>query len=193
MAAPISHGEFGDLAMTIKVLLMQWEHLALSGGLMVTVPTARDTNVVLADGTPLVNIANHSTHLSPFLGFLWTPNDKFFMQGFYQVDVEAGGCPVSVNLDGTGLQQIGTLHDTTYQYIDLGMGSWLYRGHERFRRLTGWAWTLEAAWQRLAGGKLSSCRRQLADRRFQQLRHVGPDLRHSLGVPRPFGPDAGLC
>ena len=139
----LSHGEFGDLAVTIKVLLMQWEHLALSGGLMVTVPTARDTNVVLADGTPLVNIANHSTHLAPFLGFLWTPNDKFFMQGFYQVDVEAGGCPVSVNLDGTGLQEIGTLHDTTYQYIDLGMGSWLYRGHERFRRLTGWAWTAE--------------------------------------------------
>jgi hypothetical protein len=48
-----------------------------------------------------------------------------------------------VNLDGTGLQGIGSLHDTTYQYIDLGLGSWLYRGHERFRRLTGWAWTLE--------------------------------------------------
>ena len=89
-------------------------------------PTARDTTVVLADGTPLVNISNRSTHLSPFLGFLWTPNDKFFMQGFYQVDVEAGGCPVFVNLDGNGaMQDIGTLHDTTYQYIDLGMGSWL--------------------------------------------------------------------
>jgi hypothetical protein len=140
----LSHGEFGDLAMTFKVLLMQWEHLALSGGLMITVPTARDTNIILADGTPLVNISNRSTHLAPFLGFLWTPNDKFFMQGFYQVDVEAGGCPVFVNLDGNGvMQDIGTLHDTTYQYIDLGLGSWLYRGHERFHRLTGWAWTLE--------------------------------------------------
>jgi hypothetical protein len=139
----LSHGEFGDIAMTLKVLLMQWEHFALTGGLMVTVPTARDTNLVLADGTPLVNISNRSTHLAPFLGFLWTPNDKFFMQGFYQVDVEAGGCPVAVNVNGTGLEEIGTLHDTTYQYIDLGLGSWLYRGHERHRRLTGWAWTLE--------------------------------------------------
>jgi hypothetical protein len=139
----LSHGEFGDLAMTVKALLLQWEHLAISGGLMVTVPTARDTNVVLADGTPMVRIENRSTHLAPFLGFLWTPNEKFFLQGFYQVDVEARGCPVSINLDGTGLQNVGTLHDTTYQFIDLGVGSWLYRGHERFHRLTGWAWTLE--------------------------------------------------
>ena len=139
----LSHGEFGDLALTIKALLIQWDHLAISGGLMVTVPTASDTNVVLADGTPLVRIANQSTHLAPFLGFLWTPNDKFFMQGFYQVDVEAGGCPVYINPDGLGLQEVGTLHDATYQYIDLAVGSWLYRGHERFHRLTGWAWSAE--------------------------------------------------
>jgi hypothetical protein len=139
----LSHGEFGDLAMTFKALLIQWEQLAFCGGLMVTAPTASDTNVILSDGTPLVHIANRSTHLAPFLGFLWTPNDKFFLQGFYQVDVEAGGCPVSINLNGRGLQDVGTLHDATYQYIDLGMGSWLYRGHERFRRLTGCAWTLE--------------------------------------------------
>ncbi len=145
----LSHGEFGDLALTIKALLIQWEHLALAGGLMISVPTARDANVVLADGTPLVRIANQSTHLAPFLGFLWTPNDRFFMQGFYQVNVEAGGCPVYVNLDGLGLQDVGTLRDTTYQYIDLGVGSWLYRqgtreaGRERFNRLTGCAWTVE--------------------------------------------------
>jgi hypothetical protein len=139
----LSHGEFGDMAMTVKALLVQWDHLAIAGGLMVSVPTAGDTNVVLSDGTPLVRIANQSTHLAPFLGFLWTPNEKFFMQGFYQVDVEAGGCPVSVNFNDAGLQNVGTLHDTTYQYIDVGIGSWLYRGHERFRRLTGWAWSAE--------------------------------------------------
>jgi hypothetical protein len=141
--ADLSHGEFGDLALTVKALLVQWDNLALCGGLMITVPTASDTNVVLSDGTPLVRIANQSTHLAPFLGFLWTPNERFFMQGFYQVDVEAGGCPVSVNLNDAGLQEVGTLHDTTYQYIDLGLGSWLYRGHERHGRLTGWAWTAE--------------------------------------------------
>ena len=139
----LSHGEFGDLALTIKALLSP---VGTPGDFRRTDghrPTARDANVVLSDGTPLVRIANQFDPLVPFLGFLWTPNERFFMQGFYQVDVEAGGCPVSVNLDGSGLQEVGTLHDTTYQYIDLGIGSWLYRGHERFRRLTGWAWTVE--------------------------------------------------
>jgi hypothetical protein len=139
----LSHGEFGDVALTLKSLLFQQDHLAIAGGLTLTVPTASDTNVILADGTPLVRIVNRSTHLAPFLGFLWTPNDRFFLQGFYQVDVEAGGCPVLVNLDGLGLQGIGTLHDTTYQYVDLGLGSWLYRGPARYGRLTGWAWTAE--------------------------------------------------
>ncbi|MGA2253265.1 MAG: hypothetical protein ABSG53_01275 [Thermoguttaceae bacterium] len=141
--ADLSHAEFGNLAITWKALLLEWEHFAISGGLMVTVPTARDTNVDLSDGTKLVSVRNRSTHLGPFLGFLWTPNEKFFAQGFYQVDVEAGGCPVLVNLDGTGLQNVGTLHDTTYQFIDLGIGSWLYRGHDRFKNLTGFAWMLE--------------------------------------------------
>jgi len=139
----LSHGEFGNLAITWKALLLQSDEFALSGGLTVTAPTARDTNVVLSDGTQLVSIRNQSTHVGPFLGFLWTPNEKFFAQGFYQVDVETSGCPVSVNPDGSGLQNVGTLHDTVYQYIDLGIGSWLYRGHERFENLTGFAWTLE--------------------------------------------------
>ncbi len=139
----LSHGEFGDLAFTLKAVLFDWNKLLVCGGLMVTVPTASDTNVVLADGTPLVRIVNRSTHLAPFLGFLWTPNERFFVQGFYQVDVEAGGCPVLVNLDGLGLQNIGTLHDTTYQYIDLGFGSWIYRGEGKYGRLTGWVWTAE--------------------------------------------------
>ena len=139
----LSHGEFGDVALTLKALLFNSDRLAIAGGLMVTVPTASDANVVLADGTPLVRIENRSTHLAPFLGFLWTPNERFFLQGFYQVDVEAGGCPVLVDLNGLALQNIGTLHDTTYQCIDLGMGSWLYRGHGRYGRLTGWAWTAE--------------------------------------------------
>ena len=38
-------------ALTFKALLVQWERLAISAGLMVGVPTASDTNVVLADGT----------------------------------------------------------------------------------------------------------------------------------------------
>jgi hypothetical protein len=141
--ADLSHGEFGNLAVTWKALLLQSDHFALSGGLMVTVPTARDTIVNSFDGTQMLAVRNRSTHVGPFFGFLWTPNEKFFAQGFYQVDVETSGCPVLANLDVTGLQNVGLLHDATYQYIDLGIGSWIYRGHGHFQNLTGLAWTLE--------------------------------------------------
>jgi hypothetical protein len=112
------------------------------------VPTADDTNVVAADGTSLLRISNESVHLEPFFGFLYTPNDRFFAQGFIQVDVEANGCPVLFNQQGNGLDYVGDIHDTTFLYADIGLGWWLYRGNARYRWLTGLAWTAELHWNR---------------------------------------------
>jgi hypothetical protein len=149
-----SHPEFGNMALTWKTLLIQRETWAISGGLMVTVPTAADTQVVYSDGTPLLLIRNQATHLGPFAGFLWTPNDRFFAQGFFQTDVEANPNPVFVDqveirnqtVVSRGLSFVDDIHDTTFQYVDLGVGWWLYRGAERFRRLTGLACTAEVHW-----------------------------------------------
>jgi hypothetical protein len=139
----LSHAALGDMALTWKTLVIRREKLAISGGLTVAVPTADDTRVVLSDGTPLVSILNKAAHVAPFVGFLWTPNDRFFAQGFFQWDVEANPNPVYINRSGRGLEFVDYIHDTTLQFIDLGIGSWLYRGHERFRNLTGLAWTIE--------------------------------------------------
>ncbi|MCC6126497.1 MAG: hypothetical protein IT426_16175 [Pirellulales bacterium] len=143
-----SNGEFGNMLLTWKSLVMLRENWALSGGLSVAPPTAGDVRVVAADGTPLLQVANRATHLGPFLGFLWTPSDRCFAQGFLQYDVAANGNPVSVNESVTGreLSSVGKICDTTFQYLDVGVGYWMYRGHERFRRLTGWACTAEMHW-----------------------------------------------
>ena len=145
-----SNGEFGNLVVTWKTLLFRHETWAMSGGLSVAAPTADNVNVVTADGTPLVQILNRSTHLGPFLGFLWTPNERWFAQGFLQYDVAANGKPVLINPSTTpaGLTSIGEIVDTPFQYVDLGVGYWAYRGHERFRRMTGWAFTSELHWNR---------------------------------------------
>ncbi len=188
----LSHGEFGDVALTVKALLFNSDRLAIAGGLMVSVPTASDTNVVLADGTPLVRIENRSTHLAPFLGFLWTPNDRFFVQGFYQVDVEAGGCPVLVNLNDLGLQGIGTLHDTTYQYIDLGHGLLALSRPGAVWAADRLGLDRRIARQRLLLAHLFGDFRQLANRRFQQLRLLEHDHRNTLGIQGPLDPDLGL-
>lgn len=145
-----SHGEFGDMLLTWKTLLLRHETWAVSAGLSVAPPTADDVQVITADGTPLVQVLNRSTHLGPFLGFLWTPNDRWFAQGFLQYDLAANGNPVLINQSATGasLTNVGSLVDTPFQFLDIGVGYWAYRGHERSRRLTGWAFTTELHWNR---------------------------------------------
>ena len=144
-----SHGEFGNMAMTVKGLVLRREKFAFSGGLMVVVPTADDTLLVLPDGTPLIAIRNRSTHVAPFIGWLWTPNERFFAQGFLQWDVGANDNPVWINQQQGGeLAPVGNLHDATFQYLDFGIGSWLYRGDSQYRRMTGLAWTAELHWNK---------------------------------------------
>ncbi len=144
----MSHGEFGNLGLTFKALLFQTKSWGVSAGLTVAAPTGDDTVVVLTDGTPLVRIRNESVHLAPFLGCLWTPNDRFFAQGFFQVDVDPSGNAVSTNFFGNGLQPVGVLQDATLMYVDAGVGYWSYRSRNPRRRLTGVAWTAEVHWNR---------------------------------------------
>ena len=142
-----SHGEFGNIAATFKTLVFQRETIVISGGLMVVAPTANDTLLLLPDGTPLIAVRNRATHLGPFLGWLWTPNEQFFAQGFLQWDVGANGNPVLIDdQQGRGLTFVSDINDTTFQYLDIGIGSWFYRSNDLNRRLTGVAWTTELHW-----------------------------------------------
>jgi hypothetical protein len=142
--ASSGHVEFGDTFLALKALLMVRSTWAMSGGLSVTLPTADDTTVALSDGTELVKFDNKSVHVMPFVGGLWTPNDRFFAQGFVQVDVDANGDPVYVNRFGTGLLSSGRMQETNFMYLDLGMGYWLYRPNANTAGcITGIAPTLE--------------------------------------------------
>ena len=38
---------------------------------------------------------NQSVHLLPFVGGIWTPNDRLFCLGFIQFDIDANGDPVN--------------------------------------------------------------------------------------------------
>jgi hypothetical protein len=144
-AIDLSHGEFGNLGFTFKGLLLRRRAWALAGGVMVTAPTAEDTYVVKQTGMSLVRVRNDSVHVAPFLGLVWTPNDRFFAQGFLQYDVDTSGCPVYVN-QGNGLTPVGRINDATYQYLDVGLGSWFYRTRDRHALLKALAWTAELHW-----------------------------------------------
>ena len=81
-------------------------------------------------------------HLQPFLGALYTPNNRFFAQGFLQYDMAASGNSVAINSTGTGLQNAGTLTDPNNVFFDVGLGYWAYRSDAK-RGLTGVVPTVE--------------------------------------------------
>jgi hypothetical protein len=132
--------EFGNLAAYFKALLYTTDRLSVSGGLGVTVPTARDLRVRWLDGQDLVRIDNEAVHLHPFAAALYTPNDRWFAQGFFQLDVASSGNLVAVN-SGSGLTEAGRINDSTFLFADVGLGYWLRRCPTG--RLTGVAPTVE--------------------------------------------------
>lgn len=135
----ISNGEhtrFGNLTLNLKALLIEREAFALSCGLGIGLPSASDVTVNFADGTPLLRVANEEVRLQPFLGALLTPNEKWFVQSFIQVDTAANGNTVSFNPNGNGLVAAGKLTDSTNLFLDVGLGYWLYRSDSK-KGLTG--------------------------------------------------------
>jgi hypothetical protein len=141
----LSHGEFGNLMITPKVLLMQTDNFAAALGMSVSVPTADDVRLVLSDGTELLRIDNQSVFLAPFVGALWT-DGRWFVQAFLQYDVDVNGSPVSSNLFQERLQELGRLRGTTFQYLDIGVGYWMYRSACPCDFVRGVALTGEIHW-----------------------------------------------
>lgn len=131
------HTEFGNVNLAWKSLVYRDEELAFSGGLQVTIPTADPINVNLADGTTVFKVKNQAVHLMPFVGALYTPDERLFSQGFLQLDVAANGNDVLANLDLTRLRQVGTAQDNTYLYIDWNVGYWAYLSEDDSSVLTG--------------------------------------------------------
>jgi hypothetical protein len=142
-----SNPEFGNIAMAVKALLLSDGIWSYSGGLGITIPTADDTNVFLPDGTQIVAIQNRATHVQPFLGALWTPNDSWFSQSFLQVDVDTSGNPVMGLAAGNQMTKIGQLQSSTFLFASTGLGRWLMRGN-RSGPLTGLACMMEVHYNR---------------------------------------------
>ncbi|MDA1179985.1 MAG: hypothetical protein O2931_14445, partial [Planctomycetota bacterium] len=140
--------QWGNLMVAVKRLLAIGSQGAISIGLAATVPTAEDLTVALNDGTPLTRIANQSVHLMPFLGWMHMPNDRFFAQGFFQVDTDVNGNTAYVNPRGNGLVSVGRTQASTFMYIDAGVGYWWYRNPMSQSRITGIAPTLELHFNR---------------------------------------------
>ena len=140
--------QFGNMYAALKTLLYRTNNYAIAGGLAMSLPTGEDTRVSMSNGTPLVRVRNNSVHLMPFLGGVIVPNNRLFAQGFLQFDFDSNGNPVDLNLYGNGLRKAGVANDSTYMYLDMGLGYWMYRNTKPGSFLTGIAPTVELHYNR---------------------------------------------
>jgi hypothetical protein len=118
--------EFGNVTATWKAILIQRQNVLVSGGVGLGFPTADDTRVEMPDGTPLLHIHNDALHVLPFAGFLWTPDDENFVQGFLQFDLDTNGNRVYGGPTGS-LPSLGRIQDAALMYMDVTFGTWLHR------------------------------------------------------------------
>jgi hypothetical protein len=114
--------ELGNVSMIFKALLMERRNFAMSVGLGVTLPTAKD---VTYDATideyitfqqapflaryaiQLSSIAtNETVYLAPYSAWIYQPNERFFHQGFLQIETPANDSFFLI--DGGGLAAFDT-------------------------------------------------------------------------------------
>ena len=139
----LSNTEFGNIQITTKLLLTADSKKAIATGLGISLPTASDIHVRLADGSELIRVENQAVHVIPYIAALLTPNDRFFAHAFLELDVDTGGDTVYANPDFSGLRRIGNWNDQTFLFVDVGVGGWLVRNDGIGSGLTGLAWTAE--------------------------------------------------
>jgi len=130
--------EVGNLFIVPKVLLFTNDTFVLSTGLGISVPTADDVRLQFG-AADVLKIRNEAVILTPFLGSLWTPTDRFFAQSWLGFGFDTGGNPTLTNLDGNGLKGVGRLYDPSTLQLDLQLGYWLVHPSERTGTVRGLA------------------------------------------------------
>jgi hypothetical protein len=129
---------WGNLTAVFKSLLYMDGSTAVGAGMSVETPTGSSLFNRIGSGPLQGNLqfVNQSTHLAPYIGFVWSPGDPrwgwgngLFLTGFAQIDTPTASNTVNVvNPDRTiAGAPLGKLTDQTLGFLDLGGGYWVYR------------------------------------------------------------------
>jgi len=127
---------FGDIALSIKTILLTRPNTIYSGGLGITLPTAPDANITFMGET--LHIKNEAVHLAPYLGVLHQPNDNLFLQGFMQFNFDLNG---NSFLASTGPE--GVIQDQTLMFLSGTIGYWIHRDYSGTSYIKGIAPVME--------------------------------------------------
>ncbi len=168
------HGELGNLGVNFKLSLINRSPFALTAGVGVNCPTADDARIaqdyddsvvpIFADSpsfttaptdfTLIGRFNNQTVNLVPYLAWNARPTDRFFHQGFLQIDAPINRSTATISVDGQitpdavvspssfSVQESGELDQQTLLRLNLGFGYWICQG-ERGGALRGLAGIFE--------------------------------------------------
>lgn len=122
--------ETGNALVIMKHELGSNEHMLISGGVGLSLPTGSDVDVDTAAGKPLIRLVNEAVHMKPFLAMAFVPDEHFFMSSFLEYDFPMGRNEARVNLDGFGLQPVGRFRDASHILWDVSAGYWSEKDEE---------------------------------------------------------------
>ena len=126
--------EFGNVALAFKGILHETDRCALTAGLGVVFPTGDDGSLTI--GTDQLVIKNEAFHLQPFLGWLWTPGDRWFFEAFAQVDLDANGNSSTLTRLNLPTVYPGDFYDQNLLFLDFNFGYYIYKNSNAYG-LTG--------------------------------------------------------
>ncbi|MBC8289252.1 MAG: hypothetical protein H8E37_02945 [Planctomycetes bacterium] len=118
--------QMGNALVVLKQLLGANHMMAVSGGLGLSLPTGNNVDIHNLAGTPLLEFDNETTHFKPFLAAAIVPDEHWFATMFVEYDMAGGTNRVRLNLDGSGLQSVGRLRDSTHVLVDMSVGYWFH-------------------------------------------------------------------
>ena len=119
--------ELGNMRFSLKRRWTNSETFNVSTGVGVTVPTASDQVVFNPLGGELYRFKNESVTVEPYLALLYTPNDRFFAQGWTSINADTTGGILTYNKEvfgGSGSQRI---YDLPYLALDGQIGYWIVK------------------------------------------------------------------
>ncbi|MEZ6052512.1 MAG: hypothetical protein R3C02_14180 [Planctomycetaceae bacterium] len=119
--------EFGNMTVFFKALLWDAGYEAISAGLGVTIPTADDVSL-----GNVLRVKNESVHFLPFIGALFLPTERLYIQSFLQADIDPNGntfqfSDFTAGVPSGNLRTIARPNDGDYVYFDVGIGYWIYQ------------------------------------------------------------------
>lgn len=130
--------EFGNIGFALKALLYSGPTVSWAAGTGLVIPTAAEGRVYDQSGQLFLTVENQAFYIQPFVGMLWTPNDRLFGLFITQLDFDTTGNRVRFQDQSTGVIQ-----DQTLLFMDASLGYWAYRNQFSDSCVTGIAPMIE--------------------------------------------------